>query len=267
MKKDYKTLKQFLIVIVTLLILSCNHTSIQYAEYSKDSTISAIDGHLNKSSNQCLPTLIKRNGIIDTTGIDSSFDQFIISTYLRVANEPVLFNFYLGHEIYRLIWLPTFDRPVIISIHKKGNDVWIESRIFSKHAPCPPPSTHIEFVAPKLDIQEEEVANIENSVDSTNKFRFDNEIPKIKLFIKRKLSLKEWSNLEKLLDDYGFYQAKPFKHVPIIDGTKWIFEAHSENGYGIVKRSIPEEKFLRCGKYMFELSGIKKYNLLKHANL
>lgn len=63
------------------------------------------------------PTLIKT----DSRNIETGIDTFKLNWYssaLYCANEPVLYNYYQGHDIYRFLWLRSFHRPVVFSLHK-----------------------------------------------------------------------------------------------------------------------------------------------------
>lgn len=62
----------------------------------------------------------------------------------------------------------------------------------------------------------------------------------------KKVKLKDWNNLIKLLDSTSFYQMYPADTIAMgFDGNHYMLETHSKNGYYVVDRWSPREGTLK----------------------
>lgn len=267
-----KSLNKILVILIGLsfLFISCKNNRHTYTSYIEDSTISNKIGRLRDYSTLSLPLYLRRNNTIDTTGVDSLHDQVMISTYLKASNEPILYNYYLGHDIYRLIWCPFRDFPLIISLHKQNNKVWIESSIISINGIWslpqePEPNRQLNR---EINSQiKKEIVTVREIIFTPNKRErefFGSTMPRVRLKLKREISLKEWTDFEKMLNEYNFQNNKSYKiDSPSIDCDHWFIEGHLKNGYRLIK----SKGHSKIGNYLFGLSGLKKHRIIRHASL
>jgi hypothetical protein len=64
---------------------------------------------------------------------DPSLDSFVQNWYastLYAMREPILSKEYMGHDIYRFLWLRSFHRPVVFSLHNRKDGVWLQTKFW-----------------------------------------------------------------------------------------------------------------------------------------
>ena len=121
-------MKYFLFICIGVLSFSCN---VENYKYPNDPKISNISGQPYDSLTFYFPFVIKSDNKSIKIEIDS-FEQNWYSSTLYSAKEPILYNCYQGHDIYRFLWLRSFHRPVIFSLNRKGNEVWLTTKMLNK---------------------------------------------------------------------------------------------------------------------------------------
>ncbi len=227
-------------IFVLLLIVSSCHTTIK-DPYPNDKTISTREGAPFDSLTFYFPTKIIR----DTQIVETEIDTFMLnwfSSALYSANEPILYNSYIEHDVYRLLLLTSL-KPIIISLHKDKNNVWLTTKLLDKQ-PEFQELVHVNFETPL-------------QIDSVSK-------PDRKASIvfneTKQLSENEWNEFERLLNDCEFWSAKPIDESRGIDGVEWTIEGHLKSKYWFVNRWSPEDKFRYAGNYLIEKSGFNSDN-------
>src|SRR4051812_14477963 len=65
-----------------------------------------------------------QNSFSDLPSSDS-FVQNWYSSALYSFKEPVLSQQFVGHNIYRFLWLRSFHRPVVFTLHQNGDAIWL----------------------------------------------------------------------------------------------------------------------------------------------
>ncbi|MFH0893135.1 MAG: hypothetical protein V2A54_01765, partial [Bacteroidota bacterium] len=190
------------------------------------------------------------------TGIDSLFVNVSASLILYEARELVLYNKYIGHDIFRLILEPPFRPPTIISIHKDGTQVWLTAKQLNRY----PEFLELQVMrmVPKYsDLKTLEQTSFSGSFNSDS-IIYPNRHADIKIYKERQLGLKHWRQFEKLIARFKFWEKNPSeKHKPYLDGTSWILEGHTKNKYWFIERHNPTEYFYDCGIYLIELSKLQ----------
>lgn len=143
---------------------------------------------------------------------------------LEAAKEPLLYNFYLGKDIYRWICGRSLFSKFMITLNKENHNVWIEVKV------------------------------LETKYEEEKGFFY--EYNKDKSYTKE-LSLKEWRYFE---DEFGNKLAynKESGFYPQVDGSVWWFEVHKKDFYGLIWEQSPKGLLMECGKYLNDLSGLKE---------
>jgi hypothetical protein len=169
------------------------------------------------------------NANFDSLGMDFFLNKEI-SKQLKVIDEPILSNYFLNKEIYRLFWHKSFDYPVTLVLIKDGEEV--------------------TFITKKTD-----KIPIANSPEDSVRIK---EGRKTKFFINsaKKLSNNEWNYFEKLLKNCRFDSLPSEKESMGLDGSTWILEKHKNNGYKYVHRWRGDEIRKAC-EYLLDLSDVK----------
>jgi hypothetical protein len=146
---------RLIITFITLICLGCsNSKDTGQIGYRNDSSVSDMNGNpTNKESFYFDPVDFRDTFPIPTLVVESPYDtiddinkvpkdkikeEFEIKTdssslkwFSRVLaenQEPILSNYYLGKDIYRLTWLRSFHQGVVIKIIKYRNEYTIETK-------------------------------------------------------------------------------------------------------------------------------------------
>ena len=230
------------IVLFVICIGSCKmHNDTKY-NYPENLTISDQKGMPKDTDILYFPPNINKDTFI-RSGIDTIL-YHLYSCCLRVAREPVLYNFYIGHDIYRFLWLRSFHRPVVLSIHKNSDSIWIETKILDKHPISKYEIVEVNSSGNVLPLSEEEARQAKIVVNK-----------------KKTLSIKEWEKFETLLQDCDFWKLstpKSDKVLVHVDGSNWIIEGQLKNNYWLVNRRSPKDNYRKCGEYLITLSGLNE---------
>jgi len=250
-------------IIVALLFgfffVSCHMTKSENYNYSKDPKISNTQGVPKDSITFYFPTSIRQDTGIVKTGIDTFMLNWF-SSALYSAKEPILNNYYLGHDIYRFLWLRSFHRPVVISLHKDGNKVWLTTKELDRQPEFMDRLRPIKYIAPKI------LPNVDSDTTELD----DIKKPERKI-IKRadrkadiifnqtkKLTEKDWTEFETLLSNCSFWNSKPYIEESGFDGSEWTIEGHLKNRYWFVNRWTPKGNFRKAGEFLIKKSEFKE---------
>lgn len=162
------------------------------------------------------------------------------SSYLYRAEEPILYNYYLGTDRFRFFWMRAFHEPVIITLRTDGFKVLLETKILKTY-----PLHYLH--------DREGVAQID-SIKKTN-LKSDIVLNKTK-----KVSLDNWTNFVNLLDKHNFWEMVPVEREIGLDGSEWILEAHCKDRYWFVNRWAPSkyDAIRGLGECLIRLSGMEE---------
>lgn len=257
-----KMTRTITILLFSILFFSCYHSKPEKDNYPRNKSISSATGVPIDSSTFYFPTSIQLDTNIINTGIDT-FALNWFSSALFSAKEPILYNYYLGHDIYRFLWLRSFHRPVVISIHKDNDKFWLTTKELNKQPDFMIPrviNKKIKFIPPgsfskgELDttqLEETEKHNTESIINADRK-------AEIILIQTKNLSEKEWIDFEYLLNNCSFWTLKPCIVNNGLDGSEWIIEAHLKNKYWFVDRWSPQDNYRKAGEYLIKKCGLNE---------
>lgn len=250
-------------IIIALLFgfsfISCYMKVSEKENYSNNPEISNRQGVPKDSLTFYFPTSISQDTGIVKTEIDTfKLDWF--SSALYSAKEPILYNYYTGHDIYRFLWLRSFHRPVVISLHKDEDKVWLTIKELDKQPEFMDELKPIKFFVPKL---------LPNGDYDTTRIE-DTEEPEREVIKKAdrkaniilnqtiKLTEKEWKDFETLLSNCSFWTSKSDIEALGCDGAEWTIEGHLKDKYWFVNRWSPRDNFRKEGEYLIHKSGFKE---------
>jgi len=234
--------KYILCTLVMLVIYSCSEQNKIQDNFPKDSSISDIHGQPKDSLTFYFPKTIRQ----DSQFIKVEMEDFMNDWYscnLHCFKEPILSNYYLGHDIYRFLWLRSFDRPVIFSLNKDENKVWLTIKILNKH----PQVNEVKYFVP--DLEHKYIIDSVVKADRQAILVYDET---------KYLTIKEWQEFEELLNNSLFWKSKPYQFSIQIDGSDWTIESHLKNQYWFVNKNSPNDSFKAAGVYLINKSGLKE---------
>lgn len=245
-------------ILISFFIGACNSFSDTNDNYPKDTTISKPNGKLKDSLTFYFPATIKIDTLVTEIKLDT-LKQKAYSAYLYNANEPILFNYYLGHDIYRFVWSRAFNPPIIFTLNKDEDKVWLTTKTLDRH-PIVMDIEWTDFVPPPTnpdgtpDTISEYIRPEPDSVTKADRFA------KIVINETKNYSNTEWTKFEQLIKDANYWGMVPTYNTIGQDGSTWIIEAHTKNKYWFVDRWAPRDNdaFRKCGEYLIKLSTLNE---------
>ena len=242
----------FSFFLLGFLLTKCKtheSSSVPFSDrYPKDTLISKKDGTLIDSLTFYYPTTF----IDDTSLNQHSLDNFYknwFSSALYAFKEPVLYNYYLGHDIYRFLWLRSFDRPILLVLNQDNTNVWLMIKILDRQP------RFLDQTILKALPRKGKGLKVELVPDSVVKGD-----RKADIVLNRRINLtsREWNKVDSLIKAADFWAVPPTKQATGMDGSQWIIEAHTKENYRFVQRWAPKDKFRIIGEFLIELSGLKE---------
>ena len=162
------------------------------------------------------------NSSIGTETTSNKFDKSTIewySSYLFAMKEPLLFNKKLNKEVYRFIWLRTYDKPVAIRI-EKGDTYKLFWKMLDGAGGYKP-----------------EALILEESKD---------------------ISDKEWSEFTSLITKSDFFNLPLGRDAMANDKSEWILEGNAMSKYHVTRQGAPTDgDFYNACNYLLQLTGLE----------
>lgn len=250
-------LSYYLLVIITLA--SCSNKKIQEIDfpiytYPNDSSLSNELGYLTNYLTWYYPESIKLDNEIVKTNIDTML-VMAFSNYMYIANEPILYNYYLNRDEIRFLLLNTRGNSFIFNVIRESDRYYMEIKETSEFL-------HFGNKLIIKDAQTKLNSGLLNQSDYDSLYITNDPI---RIFgdnifeIKEKIQLeeKDWNNLINLLDSTSFWNTL-YKKMPEggDDGSYWIIEAHLSNRYWFSGAWEPKGGIYEIGNYINKLSGL-----------
>ena len=119
--------------IAFILLASCTSDMAQNVpdNYPKDFNISSPSGRPWDSLEYYVPTTVRKDSQLLKLDIPM-WELEYFSTGLYYAQEPILYNYYTGHDIYRFSLLRAFYAPIYFILHRDGDKVWLLTKGLDK---------------------------------------------------------------------------------------------------------------------------------------
>jgi hypothetical protein len=146
---------------------------------------------------------------------------------LRAMNEGPLCSYAKkGEEMYRLVWIPTFDPAFVARVHKDSAGYWIVAKLLDGAGGYDPGALQ---------------------VDKTIGITPD-----------------EWDRLKMLLDGASFWDLPVEDTRPGLDGAQWIMEGVIDREYHAVDRWVPEHgsSYRRLCEWLLQRTGLVSRDLV-----
>ena len=190
--------------------------------YIRDLKISTTQGYPYNSNILYLPSFIKKQNEVLVTEIDV-VTQKLCSSLLYSAQEPILYNYYLGSNIYRFLWIRSFHSKILLSLTKDDS--------------------RITLTTIKLEFS--------GSVDGTAIILSDE---------MKQLTINDWEEFERLLENCSFWSMQPYIDDDSYarDGSSWLIEGHLKEKYWFVNRFSPDDNFSRAGEFLINKSDLEE---------
>ena len=149
----------------------------------------------------------------------NSLDQGLSNYIIALQEHSLLTNTTNDEEVYRFVWLRTFDHPISLRLQRSSLDFSL----------------------------------IIKQSDGKGGYGAGNLI----VNREKRISVWEWIKFKELLEKECFWTMKPSDHEFGIDGATWILEGKRENSYHFMfKWDPPKGKFREACLYLLELSEL-----------
>jgi hypothetical protein len=196
------------------------------------------------------------NSFFDSPSSDS-FLQNWYSSALYSFKEPVLSQTFVGHNIYRFLWLRSFHRPVVFTLHQSEKQIWLNTKMLNRQ-----PHFYDDRISgiPKEEIEEyiKEGYFVDKN-DPDLLVRIADRKANIIYDKNTTLSEKEWKEFEELLEKAHFWTLPSRIDNGSTDGAQWVMEAHFKNKYHLVDYHSPNNnEYEKAGLFLIKLSELKE---------
>ncbi len=214
-----------IILIIVFSLYSCNKGS-KYV-YPQDVTISDGNGIAKKRNINYIPIEVP----IDSKGA-VSYDTFHVKLFSKVLfklGEPILYNYYIGKPVIRLIWIRPSGFPMTLTMEEIDGKVQLKENGFD------PLSAADKVKHPKDTIK--------------------------RIYRAKALNFSQKQKLVDLLKKSKFFEMPVTTNNNGTTGTQLAIEYHDPNNYHLVYRSImdttDQSDFRKICDYIIELSNFK----------
>jgi hypothetical protein len=186
-----------------------------------------------------------------------SFVQNWYSSTLYSFKEPLLSQNFVGHSIYRFLWLRSFHRPVVFTLHQSEGQVWLNTkmldrqpRFYDDRIGVIPNEDQGEYIKDGYFVDKKEPGLLVRIADRKANIIYNKNIS---------LSDKEWNKFEQLLSNANFWKLPTNIDDGSTDGAQWVIEGHLKNKYHIVDSHGPlTDGFGELGLFLIKLSGLQE---------
>ena len=189
-----------------------------------------------------------------------SLDSFVQNWYssaLYSFKERLLFKDFIGHEIYRFLWLRAFHRPVVFSLYQRDGQVWLNTkmldrqpRFYDERISGVPKEEQAVYIKEGFFVDKMEPDLLVRIADRKANIIYNKRIS---------LSAKEWNEFEQLLAKANFWNLPTNIDDGSTDGAQWIIEGHLKNKYHFVNYHSPHKnEYAKAGLVLIKLSGLKE---------
>ena len=255
-------MKEFKYILIISLLISCRPQSISNhgIAYYKDPYLSTTSGEIIDSSRFFLPADLMIDPKLNPDQIDTFGLKWFSANYL-CFREPILYNYFMGYENYRFLWVRSFNNPVLITI-KHTNTILINTKILADQpsfmtAIYIPEKGPIKYERPVIAVLTYDLKSLKKEYPDADSIiipKFDTKIILDKTY---QLSDKQWARFKVLLDSCNFWKLKPTIPTWGLDGADWILEGQRQDQYQFVLRWRPHDSFEKCCEYLIKLSAAK----------
>lgn len=186
-----------------------------------------------------------------------SFIQNWYSSALYSFKEPHLSQDYVGHSIYRFLWLRSFHRPVVFTLHLRDAHVWLNTKMLDRQPQFDdyridgvPKGDQEQYIKEGYFVDKQDPDLLIRIADRKANIIYNKNIS---------LSDKEWNEFEELLAKANFWKLPTNIDDGSTDGAQWVIEAHLKDKYHLVNYHSPyKNEYQKAGLFLLNLSGLKE---------
>lgn len=198
-------------------------TSVKYSK--KDSL--ALEEAKKKDFDEYLELHESLEGTLIFTPDKDLKDTFVVNWYskhLHAMEEPLLFNKIINKEVYRFLWLRTFDPPIMVRIEKTGKQHYLYWK------KCDGMGGY----------------NPGDIIINKNK----------------KLTKSQWNSFKCRFQKLNFWEAPIGIRSIGLDGAEWILEGVNQSQYKVLSKwSVGKGNYRNACMYLLKLTDLSIKNI------
>jgi hypothetical protein len=223
------------ILIVFFQIMGCSHSKVDngaHDNYLKNAFVSDSLGTPSSDAIFYYPFNIKLGNETINSDLDTLGNRFY-SSMLYAFKEPVLYNYYLNQDEFRLLIIESWNNLKIIDVKFYKENILVETKTMNVQS---------IYFFPK---------NKNNETDLKEKVNY--------IFNKKEI-IGGANKFNQVIENSNFWKMKNIYKDGGLDGTRVILEAHTKNNYWFISRWEPRDedlKFKYLCNYIAELAGEK----------
>ena len=250
--------------IAFILLASCTSDMAQDVpdNYPKDFNISSPSGRPWDSLEFYVPTTIRKDSHVVKLDIPLYHLEYF-SAGLYYAQEPILYNYYTGHDIYRFSLLRAFNAPIYFILHRDGDKVWLVTKGLDKRPNIGGPTytwVGTSLKKGKYVLQTRTgrgdtiIMNAKGGYTCRANVIYNGYV---------QLTRQDWADFEGLLKECNFWNVFPYKDELQIDGQNWLIEGHLQNKYWFVHTIDERSAFKNVLEFLIQKSGVEDLPIFK----
>jgi hypothetical protein len=188
------------------------------------------------------------------------------SRHLRAFKAPVLSVAFLGHPVYRFLWLRTFHRPVLITLEQTESGGTLKTQFLSRIPDLPAPAiTNPDELGIADTTRQRRLAYVQRLAATTSGRQWLAYLAEAKKPVQvlqaetKLLSAAQMQQFQQLLTQTSAWQLPACQQPSLMfDGADWILELHEPTRYHVVYRHSPKGEMKQCCEFLLHLSPARK---------
>jgi hypothetical protein len=229
-----------------------------------DSTTSYFSANAGVRVSQAHPgEPVKRLPSDWNTNCQSAFEYG--SRHLWSFKAPMLSVAYLGHPVYRFLWLRSFHRPALLTLEQLESGGVLRTQFLSRD---------LDWAVPALANPEEpgiadttrqrRLAYLRQRAAAPDSQQWLAYLAQAKTPVQvlaaetKTLSVAQMQRFQQLLTQAAVWQLPTCQQPSLMfDGADWILELHEPTRYHVVYRHSPRGEIKQCCEFLLNLSPAK----------
>jgi hypothetical protein len=187
------------------------------------------------------------------------------SRNLRAFKAPVLSVAYLGHPVYRFLWLRSFHRPALLTLEQTESGGVLRTQFLSRDSDWTVPTmANPEEPGIADTTRQRRLAYVQRRAAAADGQRWLAYLAQAKTPVQvlqaetKTLSAAQMQQFKQMLTKAAVWQLPTCQPDQMLDGADWILELHESTRYQVVYRHSPKDGIRQCCEFLLNLSPARK---------
>lgn len=188
------------------------------------------------------------------------------SRHLWAFKAPVLSVAFLGHPVYRFLWLRTFHRPTLITLEQIERGGKLKTQFLSRIPDLPAPAiTNPDEPGIADTTRQRRLAYVQRLSATASGRQWLAYLAQAKTPVQvlqaetKTLGAAQMQQFKQMLTKAAVWQLPTCQQPSLmLDGADWILELHEPTRYHVVYRHSPKGEMKQCCEFLLNLSSARK---------